>query len=170
MMEIRKSTSLDTSTIMELINQGRKKMAAEGNIHQWTDGHPSQETIENDIRLHNSYLVLSDDGTPVATFALIEGPDPTYTIIYDGAWLNDNPYYVIHRVASAQGVHGVMRMILDHAMALTKTIRIDTHRDNRTMQGALLRYGFRYCGIIHLANGDERMAFQLDLKDNDIKP
>jgi len=35
-------------------------------------------------------------------------------------------------------------------------IRIDTHRDNRIMQHVISKYGFTYCGIIYLANGDER--------------
>ena len=39
-------------------------------------------------------------------------------------------------------------------------IRIDTHRDNKIMQHNLLKYGFTYCGIIYLANGDERLAYQ----------
>ena len=43
-------------------------------------------------------------------------------------------------------------------------IRIDTHRDNRIMQHNIEKYGFTYCGIIYLANGDERFAYQR-LKD-----
>ena len=41
-----------------------------------------------------------------------------------------------------------------------KSIRIDTHKDNIPMQRALAKHGFIKCGIIHLANGDERIAFQ----------
>jgi RimJ/RimL family protein N-acetyltransferase len=67
---------------------------------------------------------------------------------------------VIHRVASGPKAHGVMRRVLDYAFALTDTIRIDTHADNKTMQSLLRKYGFTYCGIIHLANGDPRLAFQ----------
>jgi hypothetical protein len=28
------------------------------------------------------------------------------------------------------------------------------------MQHNILKHGFTYCGIIHLASGDERLAFQ----------
>jgi hypothetical protein len=28
------------------------------------------------------------------------------------------------------------------------------------MQGALAKAGFHYCGIIHLLDGDERLAYQ----------
>ena len=40
------------------------------------------------------------------------------------------------------------------------SIRIDTHRDNRVMRAAILREGFRYCGIIRCWNGTERLAYQ----------
>ena len=39
-------------------------------------------------------------------------------------------------------------------------IRIDTHRDNRIMQKLISRSGFSYCGIILLADGAERLAYQ----------
>ncbi len=156
---IRKSTTEDIDIILAFIDEGRKKMVAEGNIHQWTNGHPTRQQIEADIERGVSYMMLDGD-EPVATFALIEGPDPTYAVIYDGAWLNENPYYVIHRIASGPNAHGVMRTALDFAYEKTDTVRIDTHADNKTMQSLLRKYGFTYCGIIHLANGDPRLAFQ----------
>lgn len=157
---IRQSRREDITAIMDLIAQARRKMQAEGNTHQWVDGHPSQADIEADIKRGVSYVITSDKAVPIATFALIPGPDPTYAQIYDGAWLDDNPYFVIHRVASAEGVHGIMRAILGFAGSDTNTIRIDTHRDNKTMRALLSKYGFTYCGIIHLLNGDERLAYQ----------
>lgn len=39
-------------------------------------------------------------------------------------------------------------------------LRADTHRDNHILQYILKKHGFKYCGIILLANGDERLAFQ----------
>ncbi len=156
---IRKSSTDDISAILALIDEARKKMVAEGNIHQWADGHPSRQQIEDDVERGVSY-VMEEDVEPVATFALIEGPDPTYAEIYEGQWLNDHPYYVIHRIASGTKVHGVMSRVLDYAFALTDTVRIDTHADNKTMQHLLRKFGFTYCGIIHLTNGDPRLAFQ----------
>lgn len=158
-MMIRLSTLADVPAILRLIDEARKKMVAEGNVHQWSNGHPSRQQITADVERGVSYM-LEEDGEPVATFALIEGPDPTYTRIYDGQWLNDNPYYVIHRVASGPKAHGVMRTVLNYAFGLTDTVRIDTHEDNKTMQALLRKYGFAYCGIIHLSNGDPRLAFQ----------
>jgi RimJ/RimL family protein N-acetyltransferase len=50
--------------------------------------------------------------------------------------------------------------MLQFCLAHTGNIRIDTHRDNTIMQHLLSKYGFQYCGIIYLANGDERLAYQ----------
>ena len=160
-MLIRKSTINDLPSILKLIQDGRQKMISEGNITQWTNGHPSNEQIISDIRKGVSHIII-DESThqPIATFALIECPDPTYAQIYDGQWLDSLPYYVIHRVASAPGVHGIMRMVLEYAFSFTNTIRIDTHEDNRTMRALLQKYGFTYCGIILLENGDPRLAYQ----------
>ena len=56
--------------------------------------------------------------------------------------------------------HGVFRAIMDWCFSRDCNIRIDTHRDNRIMQHVILGYGFSYCGIIYLASGDERLAYQ----------
>ena len=116
----------------------------------------------SDIAWAASYLVIDDESQQaVATFAFIPGPDPTYAQIYDGQWIDDEaPYYVIHRIAALTTARGVMQTVLDYAFTQTDNIRIDTHRDNVIMRHLMLKYGFTYCGIIYLANGDERLAFQ----------
>ena len=44
-------------------------------------------------------------------------------------------------------------------------IRIDTHRDNKIMRHNIEKHCFTYCGIIYLANGDERLAYQKQLEE-----
>ena len=84
-----------------------------------------------------------------------------YYNIYKGQWTKDSiPYHVIHRIASVPEVHGIFKGILDFCFAKEQYIRIDTHRDNHIMRHNMEKYGFTYCGIIYLANGDERLAFQ----------
>jgi hypothetical protein len=58
----------------------------------------------------------------------------------------------------------VFATALAFALENCKNIRIDTHRDNKIMQYNILKHGFPYCGIIYLASGDERLAYQL-IKD-----
>ena len=59
---------------------------------------------------------------------------------------------------------GVMAAVLEFSFAKTNNVRIDTHRENKTMRRIIERYGFKYCGIIYLLNGDERLAYQKTLK------
>ena len=157
---IRLATRDDLPRIMELIECGRQKMRAVGNMEQWTDGNPRKETIVQDIEDENSYIV-EDDGVPVATFAFMEGPDSTYEHIYQGEWIDPlSEYYVIHRIASAPNTHGILKFVLDYCFRHTTNIRIDTHRQNIIMRTVLPKYGFRYCGIIYLSDGAERLAYQ----------
>ena len=158
---IRIATEHDLPRILELIEYGRQKMRQMGNLEQWTDGNPKAELLEQDIVNGNSYVV-EQGGVVVATFAFIEGPDITYNKIYDGQWLNDSsPYYVVHRMASMLGVHGIFNDVLDYCFRHTNNIRIDTHCQNHLMRHALEKYGFSYCGIIYLLDGAERLAYQM---------
>ncbi len=157
---IRKAAVWDLPVIRRLIESGRKLMRENGNPLQWGDHHPSNRQFQHDIAQGCSYLLLQD-GAPIATFAFIPGPDDTYAKIYQGSWLEaGRPYHVIHRVAREHGVHGVMRDIFDYCFSVADNIRIDTHRDNTLMQRALVHAGFSYRGIIFLASGDERLAYQ----------
>lgn len=157
---IRRTKPDDLSAVMHMIECGRQKMRATGNMKQWTDGNPSEEQILNDIADGHSYIV-EDNGIPVATFAFIAGPDVTYANIYEGEWLDEvRPYYVIHRIASVHTARGVLADVLAYCFSVTDNIRIDTHRDNLIMRTALKKYGFGYCGIIYLLDGAERLAYQ----------
>jgi len=44
------------------------------------------------------------------------------------------------------------------------SIRVDTHRDNKSMLKMLSNNGYTYCGIIYLETGSERLAFEKILK------
>lgn len=150
----------DIGCIMDLLEMGRQKMRANGNMEQWTNGNPKQALVEEDIRNGNSY-VMEEDGVVIATFAFIEGPDVTYQTIYEGEWMaGEKPYHVVHRMASRHDVHGVFKDVLDFGFEKTDNIRIDTHRQNDIMRKALEKYGFTYCGIIYLLDGAERLAYQ----------
>ena len=63
-------------------------------------------------------------------------------------------------------VHGVFDDIMAYCFTCEANIRIDTHRDNTIMQHNILKHGFNYCGIIYLASGDERLAYQKILACN----
>ncbi len=158
-MQIRKATEQDIARIMEIYDDARQYMRAHGNLEQWNQSYPSRDLIEQDIADGYSH-VCEEDGSLIGVFFYREGEDPTYQIIYEGAWLNDKPYGVIHRIAVSSHERGVASACFSYCFALCKNLKIDTHRDNYPMQRALEKNGFSRCGIIHLENGDERIAYQ----------
>ena len=157
---IRQATHVDMKDIMMVMMAARQIMRSSGNLHQWDDGYPSEDIIVSDME-KNGGFVLEEGGMVVAYFAFLTSPEPTYEKIYDGRWIdNEQPYHVIHRIASYPDVHHVFRDIMKFAFSKDYNIRIDTHRDNHIMQHNIEKHGFTYCGIIHLASGDERLAYQ----------
>ena len=87
--------------MLAIYERARAYMASLGNPHQWGDsGYPSSALLREDIARGVSYVVMDQRDEVVATFVFVEGEDPTYIII-EGAWLNEEPYGVIHRLASS---------------------------------------------------------------------
>ena len=156
---IKKAIESDLLEIKNIVDKARELMKSSGNINQWVDGYPSIDVLLSDIRSGNAYLLLRENKA-VAYFAMIDGPDPTYNLITKGSWLNDDSYGVLHRVASSSEAKGVFKEILFHASEYYSNIRIDTHHDNKIMQRLLEKNGFVYCGIIFLADGSPRLAYQ----------
>lgn len=162
-MHIRLSTPADLPRMLHIFAAARRYMIADGNPHQWADDYPGEARLRDDIARGDSYVVCNAAGSPVATFVLREGDDPTYAHIYDGQWLSQRPYATIHRIASSGECSGIFDFVMRFALSRHASLRIDTHRDNRTMRCAVERNGFTYCGVIHCWSGDERLAYQLDL-------
>ena len=134
-------------------------MRADGNLHQWSDKYPDEETLLNDIA--RGELYIAHDGNEIyGVFMLSFSGEDTYKEI-QGAWINDEPYAVIHRIASFGKGKNLLEEAIDFAFEKTNNIRIDTHEDNNIMRTLLKKLGFIYTGIIHLKNGDERRAYQL---------
>ncbi len=161
MKTIRKAILSDIDNILAVYDSARSFMRATGNMTQWTGGYPSREVAESDIQ-RDSLYVCEEDGALLAVFYYAVEPERTYAAIYDGAWLNDEPYAVIHRIAVSDAARGkgVAGFIFDACFEKYRNLKIDTHKDNIPMQRALEKNGFKRCGIIHLLNGDERVAFQ----------
>lgn len=160
MLQLKNATLSDLPAIMQVLEAGRDIMLASGNPNQWAKGYPTEEMVRGDIGPGYG-KVMVEDGRIVAYFACIPSPDPTYAVIEGGAWLDDErPYHVIHRIAKLPDVQGVFQTMMAYLDGITDNIRIDTHKENTIMQHNLDRYGFKYCGIIHIASGAERMAYQ----------
>ena len=160
MRKIRRVEAVDTEAVLAVMDAARGIMRSSGTLHQWGDDYPSSAVIDAD-RLRGGGYVIEDDGRITGYFAFLPSPEPTYSYIEGGAWLDDSlPYHVIHRIASFPEAHGIFRDMLAWCAERETNIRIDTHKDNRIMQKLLDTHGFTYCGVIYLASGDERLAYQ----------
>ena len=158
MYSVRKAVRGDLPRVLEIYAAARRFMAERGNPNQWGTGNPPAERLIEDIAAGNLY-VLERERVIRGVFAFILGQDPTYSDIYDGAWLSDAPYGTIHRVAG-DGSGGIFAACVRYCSGVCGHLRVDTHEDNLPMQRAILREGFRRCGIIHIADGSPRIAYE----------
>ena len=150
----------DLPQILKIYAHARAVMKASGNPTQWGDNFPPQELLEEDIDSNRLFLYVVN-GQIEAVFAFILGADPTYAAIEDGQWLDDTlPYGTVHRLASAGKHKGVASAVLDWSMEHCQSLRADTHADNKIMQHLLEKNGFTRCGVIHVADGSPRFAYQ----------
>lgn len=159
-MKIRKTEIEDLIVLLRLYESARQFMADNGNPGQWGDRYPERVLLEDDIARKCSYVCVDEREEVVGTFFFAIGTEPTYLKIFNGEWLNDEPYGFIHRMATVRGRRGVASYCLDWCFQQSGNIRVDTHRNNIPMQKVLERNGYKRCGIIYLKNGDERIAFQ----------
>lgn len=174
---IRLARAEEIERILEIYASARAYMRATGNPTQWAGNYPDRETLLDDIKKSQLYIMVkgnavaasddtaettaSDDGSAICgVFALIEGIDPTYGYIEDGQWLSDAPYGTMHRVASDGTTAGFFAKCVAFARERHDHLRIDTHKDNHPMQNVILAQGFQYCGIIYLEDGDPRLAYE----------
>lgn len=159
MMKIRTAQKEDFERIMQLYDIGRAYQIAHGNPTQWPVGYPSLEQVQEDIALQQSY-VCEEQGKVVAVFAFVGGEDNTYRVIEDGAWLNEEPYMTIHRLASDGTQKGIASFVFEWCSRQYPNIRIDTHADNKIMQHVILNNNFHYCGRIYVEDHTPRLAYQ----------
>ncbi len=169
---IRRTEEKDIPAVMEVIEDARANLKSRG-IPQWQNGYPNADTIRQDIEDGASWL-MEENGRIVGTCCIRLERDPNYTYIENGAWLNDEDYAVIHRIAvlvSERG-HGYAGMFFRHAGKLAleggyRNLRADTHDFNSSMQKALQKEGFVPCGRVYMADGAPRIGFQKLLQESD---
>jgi len=172
-MEFRKSIKSDIKKIIKIIEEAQNYFK-ENNIDQWQDGYPNEESIINDIESGDSYVLLKD-GKIIATAYLSFDGEKDYDVIYDGKWISNEDYAVVHRVAvsnsiKGNGVAGELFKYIDKICLENDInyVRIDTHRHNKSMQKFLSKNKFEYCGVIYLKDKSERIAFEKILRRKTI--
>lgn len=164
---LRPTCEGDLPEVMRIIADAQADFRARG-IDQWQNGYPNEQSIRGDIERGESYVVTRGEQI-VATAMITFAPDPNYAVIYGGEWLLAAPksYATIHRISVdlAERGQGIAEWIVGQTERMCRkrgadSLRIDTHRDNRSMQRVAEKNGMTLCGIIHLADGAERLAYE----------
>lgn len=158
-MKIRKTALDELELLQNIYNEARQYMRVNGNSHQWVNGYPSDELLKKDIEEGTSYVCVEDKQI-VGVFTFTIGEDETYKKIYDGEWLNEDEYGVVHRLGVSSAKKGVGTVCLDWCFQQMPNLKIDTHETNLPMQKLLIKNGYQKCGMIYVNDGTPRVAFQ----------
>lgn len=165
-MNIIKTQPHHIESVCNLYKQAALFLRDQG-IDQWQNHYPNFESLQLDIQKKGSYVLVNEKDEVCATFALLFEDDPYYEIIEEGSWSFDSPYGVVHRLCvnptmKHQGLASQCLMFAVDECEKNKMngCRIDTHPDNKKMQGLILKCGFEYCGLVHVANHALRWGYE----------
>ncbi len=157
---IRLATKCDLPKIFPIFEEAKKYMQKEGNITQWNKNYPAENLLLSDIE-KNQLFVYTENDIIEGVFVLQSGDDPAYSYIENGSFRYSKSYRTIHRIASSGKVSGIFKKCLDYCKKKSDFLRIDTHADNKTMRHLIEKHGFSECGIVYMADGSPRIAYEL---------
>ena len=166
---IRSANINDLSDIMLLINQGINYFK-KANIDQWQNNYPNELIIKNDI--FSKYAYVLEENNQILGYCLISSEkDSNYDNVFDGQWLSNDNYLVIHRLVISNEFKGMN--LGSKVIEFTKTlalnmqiysIKVDTHDDNLSMIKLLTKNNFSYIGIIKIEDQSLRNAYEYVIK------
>ena len=169
MLKLRKTLESDLDVIMGFVRDAQSYLQY-NNVEQWQNNYPNESVFMQDIAKGESYIV-ENNGEVLGTIAASFSPEPTYEKIFDGEWLTNSNYVVLHRITVDSKYKGtglaafmfecIKNICLDKNVF---SIKVDTHKNNSAMTSCLKKNGFIYCGVIYLHCGSERVAFEKVLK------
>ena len=163
----RKATLEDIDQVMEAVEFSREILRLQGN-GQWQDGYPNRKDFLNDIN-NGRLFVLPDINNPkiIAGVCALTYREEDYHHLYEGEWLTDLPYMVMHRVALKKEYQhqGYGKKLFELFIKQAEiegyhSLRIDTHEGNAVMRHLIELFGFVYCGKAILTPNKDRMVFE----------
>ena len=172
-MEHRLAASSDVDRIMEIIEDAQRFLKESG-VDQWQNGYPTREIYETDIEKGCCH-VFTVEGAVAGVISVFFENEESYKLVYDGEWLTgDAQHALFHRAAVGKEYRGmgIAGQMLSYAENLAldngfKSLRGDTHRDNKAMRGLLEKRGFVHCGTIYINGGmdvqNERVCYEKQL-------
>ena len=171
---VRLANINDLDVVVEVINDAKKLFKSEGS-DQWqdTDNYPSRETMRTDLERNELYVKVIEEKV-VGCVVLSKLEEKAYEGIYDGEWLTNGHYMVLHRIAVRNGYYnkGIAKELLSEIIKVAKesnavSIKVDTKITNVRMMKLLQKVGFKVVGKIKLLRDGvidkERTALELVL-------
>ncbi|WP_277250750.1 GNAT family N-acetyltransferase [Peptoniphilus vaginalis] len=167
-MELRLAREDDRETILKIYDDGSKKLKSLG-LDQWQGKDKPNLDNFKELIANKNIFVLEDDGKVVSTVIIYDN-DIDYENNLDGTWQSPKPYVALHRIGTLESERkkGYGRKIIEMSEFYArennfKSVRIDTHRGNKTMQGLLKSLNYKYVGLVYLSGKNERFAFEKEL-------
>ena len=166
----RKATTKDIDQVMEAVEFSRELLRLQGN-GQWQDGYPNRNDFINDIN-NGRLFVVTDINNPkiIAGVCALTYREEDYHHLYEGKWLTDLPYMVMHRVAVKKEYQhlGYGKKLFELFIKQAElegyhSLRIDTHEGNAVMRHLIESFGFIYCGKAILTPNKDRMVFEKNI-------
>jgi len=168
-IEYRLAEKDDMEEIGHIISEARK-LFRKYKVDQWQDNNSQEKMIEEDILNHNYYVVTH--GSEIAgCFYLAEGPNEVFDNICDGKWHSEGKHCIGQRVAVSEkyrgtGIADKLLECIDKETTLkgASSVRIATHKKNKSMKNLLDRNGYRFRGNISIdvetGHDSNRQAFE----------
>lgn len=152
-MRYRKARKEDLEQLLQIIEDAKQYMRENG-FEQWNETYPKAEHVLEDIEKEECYVWEKNENILGMATICLDG-EPIYDQI-EGAWNTEHPYGTIHRFAVAKDARGegVSAKLLYLGEKICQEegctgIRVDTHRQNKTMQRFLEKHGYTTCGIVY---------------------
>ena len=164
-MEFRLAREIDKIEIEKIYEDGSLKLKSLG-INQWQgQDKPNLDNFKNLIANKNIFVL--EDNKRVVSTVIIYDYDLDYEKNLDGKWNSPKAYVALHRIGTLESERnkGYGRKIIEFAESYArennfKSVRIDTHRENKSMQNLLKSMNYIYVGLVYLDGKNERLAFE----------
>ena len=162
----RKAKIEDLNQIMEAVEDSREVLRLQGN-GQWQDGYPNQNDFINDINNGRLFVTFDKDPNNIVGVCALTYREEDYHHLYEGKWLTDLPYMVMHRISVKKEYRsqGYGKALFNVFIEVAKnkgyhSLRIDTHENNIRMRNIIQEFGFVFCGKAILTPNKDRMVFE----------
>ena len=138
---------------MLIVRQARNYLR-KNRVDQWQGEYPDEKAFIDAIVKGECHVMLYGERV-AGVFCLSDKPEPCYDAITDGKWRCEGRYCTLHRAAVSADFRGtgMSDMLISQAERLARemgaeSVRVDTHRKNKAMQGLLKRMGYNYRGNV----------------------